>query len=103
MHPEPPSTVQIPGGCESLGTLPGDTSGAAGIACALWAVSWSEGYTGLETRGHEPPFFVFLGPHPKHTQVARRLGVKSEPRQCGIQATSVAYTTPHVNAGSLTH
>ena len=57
-----------------------------------------------------PFFVVFLGLHPRHTEVPR-LGVKLElsyqpilqPQQHGIQAASVNYTTAHGNAGSPTH
>ena len=55
--------------------------------------------------------FLFLGPHPQHTE-APRLGVKSElqplayatTQQLRMQAASaLTYTTAHGNAGSVTH
>ena len=45
---------------------------------------------------------VFLGPHPRHME-GPRLGFKSEPQQCQIQAASATYTTAQGKAGSLTH
>ena len=55
-------------------------------------------------------FFVFLGPHPRHTEVARLVVNQSysclptpQPQERWIGATSVTYITAHGNAGSLTH
>ena len=53
-------------------------------------------------------FFVFVGLHPRPMEVSG-LGVESEyscqstPQQRPIRAASVAYTTAHSNARSLTH
>ena len=55
-------------------------------------------------------FFVFLGPHPWHTE-APRLGLElglypwptPQPQQHQIRAASVTYTTAHGNAVSLIH
>ena len=54
-------------------------------------------------------FLLLLGLHMRHMEVPRlRVELDScrpmpQPRQLGIQAVSVTYTTAHGNAGSLTH
>ena len=58
-------------------------------------------------------FFWFLGPNPWHMKVPRCPGWGSnrsyscwpapQPQPCQIQATSVTYSTAHVNVRSLAH